>query len=144
MPLPHSKIYHEMLLIVVTQVSWRGGIVGLLVSSILRSLRTASGATRAKSLEAFSSFPAEGLPSSVSEVHDVFSNRDIPSTSGGQPRALAIVYYGSFLINPYQQLNRGLLRPGAGVFVRQSLALRGSIVSPVGEISSTLYMCIYT
>jgi hypothetical protein len=29
---------------------------------------------------------------SVSEVHGVFSNRELPSTSGGQPRAITIAY----------------------------------------------------
>ena len=46
---------------------------------------------------------------------------------------------------PYhdQQLKRGLLIDGTGVFIRQSMALVGSIVSPCGLTSFKLlmYMC---
>lgn len=41
--------------------------------------------------EAFRSYPAQGPLVSGSEVHGVFSNKDLPSHLRGQPRAIAIV-----------------------------------------------------
>lgn len=43
--------------------------------------------------EAFSSVPDQGTLRSVSEVHCDFSNRDLPSTPGRLPRAIAIWRY---------------------------------------------------
>lgn len=48
----------------------------------------------------------------VSEVHGVFSNRDLTFISGEQSRATTIVYFGSFLDSSGQQLKRGFLMPG--------------------------------
>jgi hypothetical protein len=45
----------------------------------------------------------------VFEVYTVFSNRDLPSTSSGQPREIPPL--GSLLDNPDQQLKRELLVP---------------------------------
>lgn len=33
------------------------------------------------------------LSGPVSKVHDVFKNKDLPSTPGRQPRAIALVYH---------------------------------------------------
>lgn len=38
----------------------------------------------------FRSFPAQGSLGSDSKVHDVFRNKDSPSTSGRQPKAILI------------------------------------------------------
>ena len=60
--------------------------------------------------------------SPVSEVHDVFSNRDLLSTSGRQPRATAVTYlycFRSLMDNHDQQFEQGYLMPGGpGGFVR--------------------------
>lgn len=42
--------------------------------------------------KAFSVVPAQGPLCHVSEVHGVLSKRDLPSISGAQPSATAIVY----------------------------------------------------
>ena len=42
--------------------------------------------------EAFKSIPAQGPLDLMSKVFDVFSNRNLPYTSGGQPRAIGIDY----------------------------------------------------
>lgn len=48
--------------------------------------------------EAFKSLPAQGPLGLISKVFDVFSNRDLPYTSGGQSRATVARCYvwGSF------------------------------------------------
>lgn len=62
----------------------------------------------------------------VSKMYGVFSNRDL-STSDRQQ--YPIVWE--------------LLMAGAGIFVRWSIALGGSIVSPQGKFSFTVYMYRY-
>lgn len=85
--------------------------VGLLVASRLWKLAWSSG--RGQRL----------VP--VSEMHDGFSNRNLPhSFVVGQTRKIAKVY--NVLGDPLDhldQLKRGLLMSGVGVFVRWSIAL---------------------
>lgn len=68
----------------------------------------------------------------VSKAYHVFRNGDLASTSERQPEATAITYNiwvasGAPLTN---SLKRGLLSPGAELFAKWSIALRGSTVSP--------------
>lgn len=55
-----------------------------------------------------------------------------------------LLWFESLLDFPDQQLIRGFLMPGIGVFVRKSVACGGSIVAPCGKISFRLCMFIYT
>lgn len=54
----------------------------------------------------------------MSEVHGIFSHRDLPSTQGHQRQEQKCVMFGSLLDHLDQ---RGLLMAGAGDFVRGSL-----------------------
>ena len=65
--------------------------------------------------EDFRSILAQGSLGPASEVCGVFSNRDLPSTSGRQPRA-----------TPRQQFKRGLFMSVIRVLVNWSLALGGA------------------
>lgn len=57
---------------------------------------------------ALSLVPAQWHLSPESEVHGVFSNINLPSTSGGQPRAIGIVlnvsgdFWKTFANNPHE------------------------------------------
>jgi hypothetical protein len=55
-----------------------------------------------------------------------------------------MVFSGSLLNNPDQQLKRWFLRPGSGAFVRWTLSAGWSVVISDGKISFKLYMHICT
>lgn len=80
----------------------------------------------------------------VSEAHSVFSNRDLHSTSGGQPtarRAIAIDF--NALRVSWTTLTKNSIESHAsvGIYnVRWSCDLGGSIVSPDEKTSVKLYM----
>lgn len=68
---------------------------------------------------------------------------DLPSTSGGQPRAIAMAYNVSGVSWTAKTNNlKNVFMPCVLVFVRQSLALRGSTASPAKKFSFKLL--IYT
>lgn len=77
---------------------------------------------------------------SGSEMDGVLSNRDLPSTSVGQARTIAIgcMFQGS----PGQQFKKGLLMSGIGLIFRWVLALTETSVSP-DEKSSPNYIFIF-
>lgn len=92
--------------------------------------------------EAFSSVPARGILRSVSEVHCVFSNRDLPSASGRLPRAIAIQCYVWGV--PWTTLTNSS-REGflclVFVFCQVIFDLRWIIVNPDEKNSLILYIC---
>lgn len=57
-----------------------------------------------------------GVSGPAAEVHTVFSNRDLPSTSWGQPGAIAIVCNVLQFFKTTLQLERELFMPYVGVF----------------------------
>ena len=80
--------------------------------------------------EAFRKVPAQGSLGSVSEVHGVFSNRDVPSISRGQPSTTAIVcMFLESLGHPWLITEMWTLMFGVGVFVRWSWLLAGALIA---------------
>lgn len=85
-------------------------------------------------------------PSSVSEICGVFINQDLSSATGAtKGNSTSLCCFGSLLQSSGQQLTRGLFRPGAGGYVRWSMALVGwvGIVSPRG-ITSFKRICTFS
>lgn len=66
----------------------------------------------------------------LSDVHSVFSNRDLLCTSGSTNDNSHRLYFGSLFNTSGQQLSRGYVMSATGVFLRKSLALRVNIVNP--------------
>lgn len=67
-------------------------------------------------------------PGLVSKLYGIFSNRDVPSISGRQPRAMAIVMHWGLLNNPDPRLRRVLLMHDVGFLL--GLALEENTVNP--------------
>ena len=67
----------------------------------------------------------------MSKIGGIFSNRDSPSTSGKQPRAMAVasIVWGRLLDSPDQQVERFLMTD-KGIFVSQIMAVVGNNVTP--------------
>lgn len=105
-----------------------------------------SGNTKAKE-EVFGSLPAQRLLCPMSEVHGVFSDRNLLPTFEGTPKAMTITYnvLRLFWITLTSNSEQGFMSLVSGLFFffTWSLALRESIVSPDGTISFKLYMCVY-
>ena len=97
---------------------------------------------------AFSSVLAQGPLGPVSEVHGVFSNRDLPpiSEGRGQPVATAIDcnVLGVSLTNPGQQLKRRFLMPGVKLFIIDGLWLLENALSTQMRNSHVNYICTFT
>ena len=84
--------------------------------------------------------PQEPL-SLVTQMYNIFSNRNLPSTSEDQPSATAIFchVFGGLLDNPDEQFKRYLLMPGIEVYVRCYLACEGKLSIP----DETVHTCIF-
>lgn len=79
----------------------------------------------------------------MSEVHGVFSNMNLSSTSGGQQKAVAIVCNALGLLdNPDQQLIRELLMLGVGVLLG-GLRLLERALSTQRRKLHVNYLCIF-
>lgn len=97
-----------------------------------------TGSGKATTQWVFMSVPAQTSLGPVSEVHAVFSNRDMASSSGGKLKVITMDY---MLWESSGQFKRGLLMPGIEVLLG-GLALGGSTVSP-DEKSSLKRFCIF-
>lgn len=88
-PLPHPQDFFAILVIAVVQrcPSW----VGLLVASFLWKLTECFPVPQKLVLreDAFKTVPAQGPLGPVSDVHSIFSNRDLLSTSMERARRIA-------------------------------------------------------
>lgn len=69
----------------------------------------------------------------MSKIGGMFSNKDSPSTSGKQSRAMATAFivWGRLLDSPDQQV-AGFLMTDKGIFVRQIMDLVWNSVTPSG------------
>lgn len=79
----------------------------------------------------------------VSEVHGIFSNRHLSSTSddGSTKSSYNSVYvFGSLLDSPDQQLKSGLFMSGIGVFAGWIWLLEGALSTEKGLLKLYVYM----
>lgn len=90
------------------------------------------------------SWQGEKYPSPIHKVCGLFSNKDLHSTSGRKPKSVAMGYlWGSVLHFLDQQLGEiSFPRMVLGFFVIQSMAFRGSIITPSDIISFVKYCFI--
>lgn len=91
--------------------------------------------------EVFRSTPAHGPLGLMSKVFDVFSNRNLPSTSWGATKGNSnqMLCLGVFWTALTSNLQESFSCPAEGF----CLALGESIASPDGKIAFKLCMCIY-
>jgi hypothetical protein len=81
----------------------------------------------------------------VSKMHYIFNNRDLSSSSWGQPKVMAVAcIFWESLGQPWTTTQkRGHLIPVVRGFSRWALALRGSIVNSDEKNPFKLHMFVY-
>lgn len=126
MPLLHPCGCVAILVIVV--VHRCHSCIGLLITCSFEVYMAPSGTIKA----CLQGGCSQGPLGFVSVVHEVFSNWNLPCTSGEQPKAVTIAYACESLGQLYQQLKRGPHMLAVKIFVKCLWVLRGALWAQMG------------